>query len=176
MTTAKEKHWASYGVPARYANVVRTDFETWPEMNDSGIHLAGKVGRGKTHMATGIFMRAVWEGNKQKATGRWVSCLQLLTELRASFSSKNRTELQVIQEYVSPQVLLLDDFMAERQSDYSLSSLYLILSRRINELKLTIVTTNDMLKDIARAEPRIASRLNAMAYICLEGPDRRVKK
>ena len=70
---------------------------------------------------------------------------------------------------------VIDDIGSERETEWSSQILRLILTHRINELLPTIVTSNFLLKEIAHTDPRLASRLGAMSYLKLPGPDRRLQ-
>jgi len=120
-------------------------------------------------------------------SGEFVTVPRLLMDLRAVFSGSQKkqgmdgwevkTEQDAIAEYTKPSVLILDDLGAEKTTDYSLTSLYLIIDERINNLKRTIVTTNLTLKEIEeKMDARVASRLSGMKIIKLTMPDHRKKR
>jgi DNA replication protein DnaC len=71
-------------------------------------------------------------------------------------------------------VMVLDDLGAENVTDHSTSTLYAILSERINNQCVSIVTTNMSLKEINEWDARIASRLAELASIKLPEVDRRI--
>ena len=82
-------------------------------------------------------------------------------EIRATFRDKcDRTEEYIIQEISRVPLLVLDDLAAEKVSDYSVSTLYIILNRRGEQDKPTIITSNLSIKEIAETMgDRIANRL-----------------
>lgn len=171
------------GVPKRYIAATLADF--WddieiPQYNDSGLFLAGGVGRGKTHLAAAI-MRDCLPRLRKTVSGRpsatWVSVPDLLLEIRDSFNSPygNVSERTVIERYASPHLLVLDDFGAEKSTEWAGEKIYTIISRRVNECRPTIVTSNLSLKEIHATDPRLASRLGGMTKFEFEGEDRRLK-
>ena len=122
-----------------------------------------------------------------RGSGEFVTVPRLLMDLRAVFGGSQKkqgmdgwevkTEQDAIEEYTKPVVLVLDDLGAEKTTDYSLTSLYLIIDERINNLKRTIVTTNLSLKEIEeKMDARVASRLSGMKIIKLTMPDYRKKR
>jgi len=69
---------------------------------------------------------------------------------------------------------VLDDLGAEKTSDWTGQSIYTLISRRINDCKPTIVTSNLSLSEIDAVDPRRASRLGGMVYYKMTGHDRRL--
>jgi DNA replication protein DnaC len=84
-----------------------------------------------------------------------------MMEIRATFSDKtDRTEQDIIQNTSRVPLLILDDLAAEKVSDYSVSTLYIILNRRGEQGKPTIITSNLTIRDVAeQMGDRIANRL-----------------
>ena len=82
-------------------------------------------------------------------------------ELRESHRDNAEiSEKFIIDYYAGLWFLVLDDLGSEKISEYSVSSLGLIIDRRSRKNKPTIVTTNFSLEDIEKEfDPRIASRL-----------------
>jgi len=155
-------------LPLRYRFADETkNAEVAPDLGEDGTLITGKNGRGKTHLAARI---AIAKAETEAMNPVWVEVPILLARFRASFRQGSaETELDIVGEYDSPDLLILDDFGAEKATDYSMQSLYLILSRRINDLRPTVVTTNLTLAEIHAIEPRIASRLASFLNIHLDG-------
>jgi DNA replication protein DnaC len=129
----------------------------------------GLVGRGKTFAAAA--MVSSWDIHALT----WVGAPMLMARLRSTFRDGSReSELDVIREMANPGVMVLDDFGAEKGSEYSLSSLYCILSERENQKLSTVVTTNLDLSLIQSLDARIASRLAGYHAIEVLGEDRRI--
>jgi DNA replication protein DnaC len=126
-------------------------------------------------------------GERQHA--RFVTVPRLLLEFRAVFSGtvktdwnydedvRIKTEEDVIKEHLQLKILVLDDLGAEKTTDYSLTSLYMVIDGRINNMKRTIVTTNLSLEELEeKMDARVASRLSGMKVIKINMPDYRKKR
>ncbi|MFA5430658.1 MAG: ATP-binding protein, partial [Candidatus Omnitrophota bacterium] len=143
----------------------------------TGIFLHGETGIGKTHMAAALAKTAMDESERGTAHGLiWVSSPELLLTIRATFNGQGN-EAQIVQKYSTVPTLVIDDFGAEKITDWSISSFYLILANRVNWLRKTIVTSNMTLAEIKSWEPRIASRLAGFdVCLCPGKKDRRLLK
>ena len=122
------------------------------------ITLLGKAGVGKSITAVKLARRLCFEN---VLTPAFKNCAELMMEIRATFRDKcDRTEEYIIQEISRVPLLILDDLAAEKVSDYSVSTLYIILNRRGEQDKPTIITSNLSIKEIAETMgDRIANRL-----------------
>jgi len=160
------------GIPERYRQARLADFDGIKvDWNKGGFFLSGPTGIGKTHLATAILVDRI-----KDQEWLWISVPELMLRIRSSFDAKSETsEMQVVDRYSKVPLLLLDDLGAEKRSDYSVSTFYLILSNRINRMRETIVTTEMGLDRIHRWQPRIASRLASFQKIKLPDVDRRMK-
>lgn len=152
--------------------------------------LSGSTGCGKTHLAVSILRHKITDSgqvfhsmidyparNKVKAV--FITVPELLLQIRASYNRQNSgmTEEEIVDEYGSVSLLILDDLGSEKPSEWAESTLYLIIDRRNRENRWTIVTTNLTLEEIeARMGARIASRLSDMKVIRLKLPDYRKKR
>jgi DNA replication protein DnaC len=132
--------------------------------------LSGKTGCGKTHIAVSMLRES-----GLKWTGYFITIPELLLKIRGAFNSQSsETEEEIIKKFSDYDLLVLDDLGAEKTTEYSITTLYLILDRRNRENKRTIVTTNLSLQDIEETlGARIASRLSDMKFIKINMQDYR---
>jgi len=133
--------------------------------------LRGNTGTGKTHLAIAILKM------QPSIDLRFVTVPDLLLKIRSSFNGGPETEDEIIREYSSIPVLVLDDLGAEKTSEFAITTLYIILDRRIRDCRKTIITTNLSQNEIEEVfGSRIASRLSCMENIRINMPDYRKKR
>lgn len=153
----------------RYLSVCRECAE-----NPQNLVLYGTTGSGKTHLAVSIIREIVRRGGK----ARFVSVPRLLLEIRSTFNRGGTyfgdTEAEIIERCAEEPLLVLDDLGSEKGSEWSISTLFLIIDQRYQSLKPTIVTTN-LSPDLMEKElgARIASRLASMRVGEIRMPDYR---
>lgn len=157
------------------------------------IVLCGNTGCGKTHLAVSMMRRAIisdinrvlgldsgWEWNCEPRILRpmFIPAPELLLEIRQSFRDESQTsEYGVIKKYCETGLLVLDDLGSEKASEYSITTLYIIIDRRDRDMLPTIITTNLSPKEIEdKLGARIASRLAGMKNIKINMPDYRKKR
>lgn len=148
----------------------------------------GDTGIGKTYAATALARRLLrlcpiaynqvdtrWYYPRN--TLAWTSAPYLLARIRGTFRRRSGpSETDIIDEYAMARILLLDDLGAEKQTEFTGSTLYTILSERRNHRRFTIVTANKGLGDIAAWEPRIADRLAEMQHVALPNRNWRLRE
>ena len=176
-------------IPKLYEN---SSFETFLGHDDivekvkdksgQSIILQGQQGCGKTHLAVAAIRFSEVSPYSVVNLGfvEFITVPDLMLMLRSSFGdhSKNYenqiSEAEIIKKYSGVDVLILDDMGADKTSDYTVVSLYIILNSRINSCLQTIITTNLTNKGIAEFYgPRIASRLCTFDTIKINAPDYR---
>jgi DNA replication protein DnaC len=181
------------GVPVRYHEARISDFiGEVPGMNDQGMFITGTPGVGKTHMAAALVVELLSEFCIKQMVYSWLrdepkrllcekigSCgiawgnvPELLDSLRRGIRKEaGGVSMESLAEI---SLLVLDDLGAEKQTEWTAQSLYVLVNKRIDNLKLTIITTNLSLTDFEELDPRLASRLGSLRYHSMEGEDRRI--
>lgn len=134
------------------------------------IVLRGETGCGKTHLAVSIMQHI--------GHGYFTTAPELLLRIRATFRDESwESEGQVISDLCLHELLVLDDLGAEKTTEFAITTLYIIIDRRIRDAKRTIITTNLSLKEIEdKLDARIASRLSGMQNVKINMPDHRKKR
>jgi len=135
------------------------------------IVLRGETGCGKTHLAVALIQHA--------GHGYFTTVPELLLRIRSTFNEGllRETEADVIDDICRHDLLVLDDLGAEKTTEYAITTLYIIIDRRIRDAKRTIITTNLSLKEIEeKLDARIASRLSGMQNIKINMPDHRKRR
>lgn len=102
------------------------------------LYIAGDIGTGKTMLASCLAADLI----RRRVPVRWCNVADVLRAIRSCFDKKGRTEDEVIQSFISPQVLVLDDLGKERPTEWALEQLFAVINARYDACKPLIVTTN----------------------------------
>ena len=150
-----------------------------------GLFIYGTRGTGKTHLAAAIIKKILKNASEHVKyhdlipRASFVTIPGLLVDIRSTFNSKGGdTEEDVISWASSRDFLIMDDMGAEKTTDWSMSTLYVIIDKRYSEMMPTIITSNMTVAEVAeRVGDRIASRIAGMCKVIeLKGKDRRLNK
>lgn len=169
--------WRLAGVPPRFTDATLEGYEAttpeqrkvlglcqryareWPEMRRKGrcVVFLGLAGTGKTHLACAILRAAVEQG----ATGRYVTLGALLREIRASYhADATRTEEQIIRAYAWPDLLVLDEIGADRDTEFAKQVLFALMDARYQAFLPTLCVSNLPLPEFkAAVGDRVLDRL-----------------
>ncbi len=145
------------GVPARHANSTRATFQAAsrqqavilgevskylssfePGAPNRGLILYGDVGRGKTHLLTGLLRELVLS---KGVRGRFVEFSHLLADLKAGFDAGQGSASR-IDPLVDVEVLGIDELGKGRATQFEGTVIDEIVSRRYNAMRPIIATTN----------------------------------
>lgn len=177
----------SIGVGRRYVTCSFDSYEGKPQIiaacrscaaNPFDLVLTGDTGTGKTHLAVGVLRELVRNGRIRYADdARFVPVPELLADIRACYRPGGPDERDIMDRYSRLKYLVLDDLGAEKTSEWSISTLYLIIDRRYRDMRPTIVTTNLSMKEIpAILGQRISSRLTGGKIIEIKAGDYRARR
>ena len=168
------------GMPSTYLDA-EADVARARRMHDEGrgLYVWGDVGRGKTHLACAIAKGWAELGR----AFRFATAQQLLGDLRACYDGSMR-EADVLRDYSSVPLLVLDDLGKEVPTAWALSRLFQVVDARYNEGLPTVYTSQlsprGMGERIAgEGSPELGDAIvSRIVGTCntrhLEGPDRRV--
>ncbi|MBW2647105.1 MAG: ATP-binding protein, partial [Deltaproteobacteria bacterium] len=174
-----ETYMAGCNIPRKYIHCAFEGFQgndklikTCQEYRGGGLVLSGNTGCGKTFLSIAFLREYVKRG---KAKPWFVTVPDLLLEIRSSFRDEaDRSEADIVDEYSTIPFLVLDDLGSEKTTEFTITTLYIILDRRDREMLDTIITTNLTLAEISeKLSARIASRLAGMRNIKINMPDYR---
>ena len=145
---------------------------------DSSFYLWGAAGVGKSHQAAALLYQ-IKQNNMDKIFS-WINVPSLLLQIRDTFQNKSTqtSELEIVKFYSEVDWLCLDDLGAEKSSDWSLQTLYLIVNERYEQEKTTIITSNLSLSELSDKlqDDRLSSRIAGMCEVIhMDGIDRRTK-
>lgn len=99
----------------------------------------GNPGTGKTHLSTGISIKALMKGYKVLFT----SVGEMLQNLH--FSKADNTFYQKIRQYLVPDLLILDELGFKKLPNYSADDFFEVISKRYEKGSI-IITTNKSLE------------------------------
>lgn len=105
---------------------------------DKGIVFYGDVGRGKTHLMVGLCKMLIFDHG---IPIRFIEFSRLLGQLRAGYSA-GKSDEDVLGELVTVPILAIDEIGKGRLTEWEISIIDDIISRRYNALKPILGTTN----------------------------------
>lgn len=141
-----------------------------------GAYIFGTSGLGKTHLAIGLLRKKMEQGK----TGVFVVVPELMESLRRCLR-ENGDDFEILQALYNVDCLVLDDLGAEKATEWVAERLYLVINQRYLNNRMTVITSNCTLKEVAERlgeqGKRITSRiLEKCKIIRLVGDDyRRLK-
>lgn len=192
-----ERWLSQYGVPAKYLESSFSNFvggekakikcRQFPGKN---IVLHGNTGCGKTHLAAATLREMVQNDQVRKIKisphnfpekdfgAKFITVPKLLMEIRDSFKGINAdTERQIVDRYIGYPHLILDDLGADRATEWTIETLYLIIDGRDSGMMPTFITTNLAISEIEKHYgARIASRISGMEIVKIDMPDYRKRR
>lgn len=180
------KHRESAGIPKLYkamtfdnlevdgnAQTVGMAKELASGSREKGLYLFGTPGVGKTHIAMAVLQEHLNHGS-----GLFYTMPTLANELR-TLAKDDEKLTEIINKIKDADLLVLDDFGAEKWTEYIGERMFSILNDRNANQKLLIITSNlslDELADkMADQGERLGSRIKGMCDVRhVVGRDRRL--
>lgn len=168
-------------IPSRYSNVHFARIEVPPRCDDmmsarsqssrfvheyasgvQGLLFHGSTGTGKTLLTCCILQFLILQ---RGVSARFVEFGHLLTELRNCFSEPRRAK-DVIEPLVNIPFLVIDELGKGRGSDWELSVLDDLISKRYNAERTTVLTTNYPIQQSAvyEGEEDLSERVGVRIY------------
>lgn len=133
---------------------------------NKGMFIFGGTGTGKTYA-----MHALANKKSESSVDNWI---MLLSEFRDSM--QKGFYYDNVKEYTNQEYVFIDDIGAEKTSDFVIEFLYILVNRRYENMKRTVLSTNLSLAEFAeRYGDRILSRISEMCILLeLKGEDKRI--
>jgi len=130
-----------------------------------GLFLTGTVGTGKTHLIAAIidYIARIYK-RKYNLLIIYFTSTGLLSELKSSYEDKTSDEL--ISDIKHCTLLVIDDFGAEKTTDWVLETYFEIIDYRYANLYPTIIATN--LTDI-EIKQKLSERIMSRIYESCKG-------
>lgn len=140
-----------------------------------GLLIIGPTGVGKSYFAS-AFANAAAE---VEVPCLYTSVADYLNSLRRSYDSGALdTYDQALARAINAPLLVLDDFGAQRGTEWAWEQLYILVDKRTAKFLPTIVTANRPMEEIlAKTQDwnaeRIVSRLKRLLQVSMDGEDKR---
>lgn len=149
-----------------------------PNFIPKGFYLWGGTGSGKTLLACVILNELIFRhGIKCRYAKINKDFLDAIINTYKKDSDTHGQENAITKEFFDVDVLVIDDFGVQKDSDFNNRKLYDLIDNRYENEKLTLLTSNHPLEEWKkRGEGRLYSRLCEMTKeIQLKCPDYRLK-
>ena len=145
-----------------------------PEDNAKNLIFIGPTGRGKTHMSSAIACEVIKKGFDVF----YDSAQSILYSFEKERFAKNTFDSEIIERYMSCDLLIIDDLGTEYSGNMSLLSLYNLVNIRLIEQKSMIISTNLTGNEmVQKYDERTMSRIfGEFAVLNFIGDDIRIKK
>jgi len=139
------------------------------DINES-LYLFGGAGSGKTFLAA-MILKELWMKGKN---GTFLSYPEFIFSIQTDYENK----ASLVDENKTYQgCLVIDDFGAEKMTDFVRQVSYLIINYREQNRLQTIVTSNFTLDEVDQfIDRRISSRIGGMCRIINMSGDKRLKR
>lgn len=137
-----------------------------------------RSGNGKTHIAVSVLKEyAKLSVFPVKNKPVFIQFTEMMQFIKSSFDSSNLTESDIVKYFCDPELLIIDDIGSEKVTEYTSATLYIILNRRYESNKPTIVATNETSATLTeKYGSRIVSRLVSGVVQKVVGSDNRITK
>lgn len=99
------------------------------------------------------------ELTKKNVRVKYESANKILSVIQRSWSDKDISESSVLEKYIDPKVLIVDDFGARSGKDWMDEKFLMIIDARYQNKKVTIFTSNYNIDDLPFNDSRIIDRL-----------------
>lgn len=160
---------AAKSIPARYQQA--DDKLALPalrgvDVRTQSVLLSGPGGRGKTYQAALLMRLAVRRSGEyeipQPYRFQWHSEVALIERLR-SLQKVDGAASDLIRKLITADVFVLDDYGAEKATEWVRARLYHVLNARYESGRAIVVTTNLTLGEMEKRSTRFAGRVAEMA-------------
>ena len=121
-------------------------FETHKKLGLSLI-LCGKTGTGKTHLACSVLR---YLAEHHGICGKYATAYRAVQEIRASYKSHDLTELQAMDAFISPDMLVLDEIGVQYGTESEQLLLFTLLNGRYEAMRPSIVISNLTVSEVSK--------------------------
>lgn len=135
---------------------------------DESLYLFGDAGSGKTFLAA-MILKERW---KKRLSGLFLSYPEFIFSIQTDYENK----ANLVNDYKTFEgCLVIDDFGAEKMTDFVRQVSYLLINYREQNRLQTIITSNFTLDEIdSFIDRRVSSRISGMCRIIKMSEDKRL--
>lgn len=154
-------------------NTAQMFVSKFEECAEQGISLyiwSKSRGSGKSRLASTIANELTFKGIRNK----FVGAASLLSEIQGSWDDKDVSTHKILENYIKPKLLIIDDLGERGNKDWINNNLFLIIDRRYQERKPTIFTSNFDIMDLP-LDTRMTDRLTEIC-LNLKLPDESIRQ
>lgn len=153
---------------ANISNVVKAikywleNLETMLERGKGLFIFSNTKGSGKTRIAVSVANELM---EKHNIFVKFATSMQVINEIKASWDREKETsESRLLEQLISAEVLVIDDFGVEEVKGWIAERFYHIINGRYINKKVTIFTSNVSV-DALEYDDRIINRIKEMCYL-----------
>lgn len=121
------------------------------------LFVAGDIGTGKTFLTSCLCADLLRKGQRLL----WRNVSDVLREIRASYDNRKVSEEEVLNRFIDPPLLVLDDLGKERPTEWAMEQLFSIINARYDRNRPMVITTNYGGADLVK---RLTPRPDASGY------------
>lgn len=186
---ALEQFYIEAGIIRRYRGVTLSNFganerqdkalgyaqrfiEQFDAMSEKGQNLmfCGDVGTGKTRLVSAMLQTL--------GKGRYIRAVDISRTIRASYDTREKTELQIIDELVTTPLLVIDEVGVQFGTANEHMVVSDLIDRRYGEMRPTVIVSNLSKAELSQVfGERAWDRLTQNCLICpILGPSQRQTK
>jgi DNA replication protein DnaC len=139
------------------------------------VSVVGGRGTGKTQLGACLIGHCCFNLSK---SALYVKSLEIFLEIRKSMKTKDESEIDAIEKFTKPFLLVIDAYEVRSDSEFENRILNHIIDKRYDSMKSTIIISNDTKEEFSRQiGPSIRSRMEEDGGILeLKNESFRVKK
>ena len=135
--------------------------------NGRGLIISGTVGTGKTHLASAIINDVITSENKIKAI--YTTARDMIRHLRSAWKNTEISESDVIDQYASTSLLVIDELGAQFGSESEMIQMFEVLDKRYGERLPTVIISNLTINElVSLLGDRIIDRMREDGGVLLQ--------